>query len=73
MSLNTVMRKLRELYDDAPWLAYLEALLCEPLSMNLRNNIAHGLAGTVGGVAAALLLQAACHLAAATRAPQADA
>ncbi|MDQ3659953.1 MAG: DUF4209 domain-containing protein [Actinomycetota bacterium] len=62
ISLNLVMAKLRELYDDAPWLCYLEALLCDPLAVNLRNDIAHGLAGHVGSVNAGLLLHAACYL-----------
>ena len=63
VSLNVVMAKLCELYDDTPWLCYLEALLCDPLAMNLRNDIAHGLAGYVGGVDAALLIHAGCYLA----------
>jgi hypothetical protein len=63
IALNTVMAKLRELYADAPWSDYLEALLCDPLALNLRNNIAHGLAGRVGRSNAALLIQAACYMA----------
>jgi hypothetical protein len=63
VSLNVVMVKLRELYDDATWLCYLEALLCDPLAINLRNDVAHGLAGRVGGVQAALLVHAGCYLA----------
>jgi hypothetical protein len=38
-------------------------LLCEPLAINLRNDIAHGLIPIVGGTSAALLLHAACFLA----------
>jgi hypothetical protein len=45
-----------------PWFDYLEALLCDPLAINLRNDIAHGVRQRVGGVEAALLIQAACHL-----------
>lgn len=62
VSLNVVMAKLRELYADAPWLDYLEALLCDPLAINLRNNIGHGLAGRIGRGSAALLVHAACYL-----------
>lgn len=63
VSLNVVLAKLRELFEPAPWFDYLEALLCDPLATNLRNNIAHGLVKRVGGVHAALLIQAACYLA----------
>jgi Domain of unknown function (DUF4209) len=62
-SLNTIMAKLRALDPDVEWLDYLEALLCDPLALNLRNVIAHGLATKVGGISAALLLHAACFLA----------
>jgi hypothetical protein len=61
VSLNVVLVKLRELYE-MPWFDYLEALLCDPLATNLRNDIAHGIRLRVGGVEAALLIQAACHL-----------
>jgi hypothetical protein len=61
--LGGLLRKLRELEVDVAWFDYLEALLCDPLAMNLRNNIAHGLVPRVGGVDAALLIHAACHLA----------
>lgn len=63
VTLNHVMTKLRELYADAEWLDYLQALLCDPLAINLRNDIAHGLVGEVREVHAALLVHAACHLA----------
>lgn len=61
VSLNVLLDKLRELYE-MPWFDYLEALLCDPLATNLRNDIAHGIRQRVGGVEAALLIQAACHL-----------
>jgi hypothetical protein len=61
VSLNVVLAKLCELYE-MPWFDYLEALLCDPLATNLRNDIAHGIQRRVGGVEAALLIQAACHL-----------
>jgi hypothetical protein len=63
ITLGAVLRKLRELEIDVAWFDYLEALLCEPLAKNLRNDIAHGLVSRVRGVDAALLVHAACHLA----------
>ena len=63
VSLNVVLAKLRELFEPAPWFDYLEALLCDPLGLNLRNDIAHGLLKRAGGTQAALLIQAACYLA----------
>lgn len=66
------MAKLRELQPDTPWLDYLEALLCDPVAINLRNNIAHGIVGHVGRVEAALLLQASCFLVRVTRVDMAD-
>lgn len=63
IALGSVMSKLRGLLADAAWHDYIEALLCDPLAMNLRNDIAHGLAGRVGPVNAGLLIQAACYLA----------
>lgn len=62
VSLNHVMDKLRELEDASPWLDYLQALLCDPLALNLRNSIADGLLPRAGVVNAALLIQAGCHL-----------
>jgi hypothetical protein len=62
VSLNVVLSKLRELYEPAPWFDYFEALLCDPLATNLRNDIAHGIRRRAGGVEAALLIQTACHL-----------
>jgi hypothetical protein len=48
---------------DVEWLDYLDALLCDPLALNFRNLIAHGLVPAVGGGGAALLLHAACFIA----------
>jgi hypothetical protein len=62
ISLNMVMSKLRAMDPDVEWLDYLEALLCDPLNLNLRNVIAHGLAPAIGKGGAALLLHAACYL-----------
>ncbi len=69
VSLNVILPKLRELYEPEPWFDYFEALLCDPLATNLRNNIAHGLVDRVGGAHAALLIQAACYLALMAREP----
>ncbi|HJZ37535.1 MAG TPA: DUF4209 domain-containing protein, partial [Solirubrobacterales bacterium] len=52
VSLNVLLIKLRELYET-PWFDYLEALLSDPLAINLRNDIAHGIRQRVGGVGAA--------------------
>lgn len=72
-SLNVVMAKLRALDPDVDWLDYLEALLCDPLAINLRNLIAHGITPRTGGTGAALLLHAACFLALLRPAESADA
>jgi hypothetical protein len=74
VSLNYVMGKLRALNAETEWLDYLEALLCDPLAVNLRNDIAHGIVEQIGGVNAALLIHAACYLALlrAQTAPSAD-
>lgn len=61
-SLGQVMRYLREVSDEDTWICHLEALLCDPLSLNLRNSLAHGLQGRVSAPGAALLLQSACYL-----------
>jgi hypothetical protein len=70
VSLNVVLSKLRELYEPAPWFDYLEALLCDPTAINLRNDIAHGLVDRVGRTHAALLMQAACYLALMAKDPE---
>ena len=62
-SLNVLMRGLREVFAGTAWFDYLEALLCDPLSLNLRNEIAHGLIPVVERTQAALLVHAACFLA----------
>jgi hypothetical protein len=48
--------------EDRGWHAYLVVLLVDPLGLNLRNSIAHGLVGQIDRHNAALLLQAACLL-----------
>jgi hypothetical protein len=62
ISLSTTIARLRELAGASPWLDYLDALLCDPLALNLRNDIAHGVIERVGAGRCALLLHAACHL-----------
>jgi len=44
ISLGTALRKLQEPTPN-PWFDYLDALLCDPLAYNLRNEIAHGING----------------------------
>lgn len=48
---------------DESWRRYLANLLCDPLGLNLRNTIGHGLIAEVDQYNAALLVHAACHLA----------
>lgn len=57
-----VLRQLRDVFPDPGAHAYFTNLLTDPLGLNLRNNIGHGIAGTVQRSEAALLLQAACQL-----------
>lgn len=47
---------------DESWRRYLWNLLCEPVGVNLRNRIAHGLSRRVERREAAVLIHAACHL-----------
>ncbi len=61
--LGSVLRDLHGAFADPGWHAYLLNLLADPLGLNLRNSIGHGLHGTVGEVDAALLVQAAALLA----------
>jgi hypothetical protein len=62
-SLTYIMTKLRALNPDAAWFDYLDALLCDALAIDLRNDITDGIVRRVGGVSAALLIQgrATCH------------
>jgi hypothetical protein len=61
--LGALLRELQGAFADQGWHAYLLNLLADPLGLNLRNSIGHGLHGTVGHVDAALLVQAAVLLA----------
>jgi hypothetical protein len=48
---------------DESWRRYLLHLLADPLGLNLRNDIGHGLVGIVDRYQAALLIHATCHIA----------
>jgi hypothetical protein len=61
-SLGTLLLELRGAFPDPEWHDYLFNLLANPLGLNLRNTIAHGLSPRVGAGDAALLLHAACYL-----------
>jgi hypothetical protein len=61
--LGALLRDLSGAFADPGWHAYLLNLLAEPLGLNLRNSISHGLHGTVGPVDASLLIQAGLLLA----------
>jgi hypothetical protein len=60
--LGSLLQDISGAFADPGWHAYLVVLLSDPLGLNLRNVISHGLAPQVGRPAAALLLQAACLL-----------
>jgi Domain of unknown function (DUF4209) len=47
---------------DESWRRYLAHLLSDPLGLNLRNEIGHGLIGVVDESRCALLVHAVCHL-----------
>jgi len=62
-SLGWILDQLKPVFATAlGWHAYLENLLVDPLGLNLRNVIAHGLRDEIDRGDAALLLQAACFL-----------
>ena len=61
--LGAHLRDLEGAFADPGWHAYLLNLLADPLGLNLRNSISHGLHGTVGPNDASLLIQAALLLA----------
>jgi hypothetical protein len=70
--LGALLRDLEGAFADRGWHAYLLNLLADPLGLNLRNSIAHGLHGVVGAVDASLLIQAALRLAAMSITPVKD-
>jgi hypothetical protein len=47
---------------DESWRRYLQNILIEPLSFNLRNEISHGLLINPGKEEASLLIHIVCHL-----------
>jgi hypothetical protein len=59
-SLGEVLRSLRPFLDES-WWRYLWNTLADPLGLNLRNRLAHGLSGG-GPTTSALLLHIACFL-----------
>jgi hypothetical protein len=63
VSLGVLLESLRGHMDES-WRRYLAHLLADPLALNLRNDIAHGLIPAVDQNAAALLVHALCHIAA---------
>lgn len=63
VTLGTLLREMAPVFPDEGWHAYLLNLLADPLGLNLRNSISHGLHGRVGPVDASLLAQAALFLA----------
>jgi hypothetical protein len=60
--LGAIFQDLRGAFRHAGWHAYLENLLTDPLGVNLRNAVAHGLRPRFTKVDSALLIHAACYL-----------
>lgn len=61
-TLGTLLRAIGPVFANAGLHAYFVVLLVDPLGLNFRNKIAHGLVGKVQKPATALLLQVACVL-----------
>lgn len=61
--LGTLLHALRGRFASLGWHAYLYHLLSDPLGLNLRNVIAHGVRARIERADAALLLHAAAFLA----------
>ncbi len=61
--LGTLLHALRGRFASLGWHAYLYHLLSDPLGLNLRNVIAHGVRARIERTDAALLLHAAAFLA----------
>jgi hypothetical protein len=59
VTVGALLEDLRGRMDES-WRRYLVHLLSDPLGMNLRNEIAHGLIPAVDQQLAALLIHAAC-------------
>jgi hypothetical protein len=61
-SLSPILDQLRPAFAQRGWHAYVENVLADPLGLNLRNAIAHGLRDRIDEVDAALLIHVACFL-----------
>ncbi len=61
VGLAELLRALEDKMDEG-WRRYLRCLLSEPLGLNLRNNVAHGLLVKGDAASAAMVLHAACYL-----------
>ena len=61
-TLGVLLSDLDGAFADDAWRHYLRDLLVNPLSLNLRNQLLHGLQGRASRADAALLLHAACWL-----------
>ncbi len=59
VTLGALLHDLECAFSDKSWHAYLCHLLTDPLGLNLRNNISHGLQLEFGAAEAALLIQVA--------------
>jgi hypothetical protein len=60
-ALGDLLLAMKERIDES-WRRYLWNLLCDPVGVNLRNRVAHGLLPKADKKEAALLIHAACHL-----------
>ncbi len=61
-TLGVLLSDLEGVIADEAWRVYLADLLVNPLSLNLRNQLLHGLQARASGSDAALLIHAACWL-----------
>jgi hypothetical protein len=67
--LKVLLDKLLQLGLDPSWHRYIVVVCAHPVGHNLRNEIAHGFVPDISDTGAALLLQAAAHLATLVPAP----
>jgi hypothetical protein len=67
--LGVLLQALTEYGLDPSWYRFLHCVLTNPIGWNLRNEMSHGFIDDVGPVIAAVLLQCACYLSVASRAP----
>lgn len=61
VGLGDMLQEVKGKIDEG-WRRYFRALLSEPLGLNLRNNVAHGLLVKGDAGSAAMVLHVACHL-----------